>query len=231
MTISSIIGSSIVILGNFNPVIFQPEWFRRFKILPEQEIAATLEEKVVAQPSPNIQIVEGYKTSITPYKTELNFPSFKLLVLPIRFEFSTIRKNCFSELLNSTIKIFELLSHTPINDAGINFNTHLSIDNCDQTLRQLFSANPEKAKEAFGESYKVGGKFIIDYNDSKTEVVVEPSNLIENGVYISFNFHRKIASHNTEELLSVIRKNYDADLKNADKISKTLLSIKEDIFV
>jgi hypothetical protein len=227
---NSIISSSIVILGNFNPVIFQTEWFSRFKILPEQEIAATLEEKVVSRPSPNIQIVEGYKTSITPYKTELNFPSFKLLVLPIRFEFSTIIKNCFSELLNSTIKIFELLSHTPINSIGINFDTHLIIDNCDQTLRQLFSASPEKAREAFGESYKVGGKFFISYNDSKTEVVVEPSNLIENGVYIRFNFHREIASRNTAELLSVIRENYNVDLKNADKISKTLLSIKEDIF-
>ena len=119
MTISSIIGYSVVILGNFNPVIFQPEWFRRYKILPEQEIAATLEEKVVDQPSPNIQIVTGYKTFITPYKTELNFPSYKLLILPTRFEFSTIRKNCFSELLNSTVRIFELLSHTPINAVGI----------------------------------------------------------------------------------------------------------------
>ena len=25
-------------VGSFNPVIIQPDWFRKFKILPEQEI-------------------------------------------------------------------------------------------------------------------------------------------------------------------------------------------------
>ena len=72
---------------------------------------------------------------------------------------------------------------------------------------------------------------MVSYNDSKIEVVVEPSNRLENGVYISFNFYREIASHNTGELLSIIRENYGNDLKNADRISKILLNIKEDIFI
>ena len=46
--IPEISGYQIVFLGSFNPKIFQPEWFARHKLLPEEQ-AATAEVKVITQ--------------------------------------------------------------------------------------------------------------------------------------------------------------------------------------
>lgn len=227
----SIQRASIVILGNFNPVIFQPEWFRRFKILPEQEIAAALEEKVIAKPSASFQIVSGYINIISTLKTELNFPSYGLIAQPTRFEFYSDKKSCFQELAEATIKIFELLSHTPVNSIGLNFLADFAIENVENTLKTLFPTSPDIAKEAFGEEYKVGGKFFFNQTNCNNQVLVQPSEQIENGIHINFNFRTKIVSHNTEELLSAIRENYDTNLKEAEKITQTLLNIKEGVFL
>lgn len=227
----SIQRASIVILGNFNPVIFQPEWFRRFKILPEQEIAAALEEKVIAKPSANVQIVSCYTNIISTQKTELNFPSYGLKAQPARFEFYSDKKSCFQELAESAIKIFELLSHTPVNSIGLNFLADFAVENVENTLKALFPTSPEIAKEAFGEQYKVGGKFFFNHNNCNIQVLVQHSDQIENGIHINFNFSIKVVSHNTEELLSAIRENYDSNLKEAEKITQTLLNIKKDIFL
>jgi len=230
MTTQPAISYSIVVIGNFNPVIFQTEWLRRYKILPEQEITASLTENVVAEPTPNVQIIEGYRTFISPQKTELNFPSYKLLVLPVRFQFSTQKKDCSLEMVGSTIKMFELLSHTPITAIGINFNAHLNITDCDRILMQLFNVNSEKAKGIFGEGYKVGGKFFIERAKYKIRVVIEPSEVIKDGIYVAINFHRKIESRHTDELLPALR-NYENDVKEAEKITQHLLNLKEAVFI
>ena len=227
----SIIDYNIVVLGNFNPVIFQTEWLRRYKILPEQEIVATLQEKLVAQPSPEVQVVEGLLTSISPSRTLINFPSYQLSVLPVSFKFTTTKKNCSTKLLDATIKVFELLPHTPVNAIGFNYRAHLEVNNRDLFLKELFCANSNKVKTVLGQDYAVGGKFIVDRDDHTLHLVAEHSAIIENGLFIVLNYHRKIESRRVEDLLSICRKNYVKNLEEAEVIIRTLLDLKESVFI
>jgi hypothetical protein len=48
--IPEISGGTVVLLGSFNPKIFQPEWFARQKLLPQAEADAS-EIKVIGSTS------------------------------------------------------------------------------------------------------------------------------------------------------------------------------------
>jgi hypothetical protein len=90
---------SIVSVGNFNPMISHPEWFRRYKVLPEEEIIASLNERVVGEVAPGIELIQNPPTAVTPIRTQISFRSYRLLVTPDRFELNAIKEDVFLNCL------------------------------------------------------------------------------------------------------------------------------------
>ena len=153
---------SIVIVGNFNPMILHPEWFRRFKVLPEEEIIDALSERVVGEVAPGIELIQNPPTAVTPTRTQISFRSYRLLITPNRFELNAIKEDVFFELPLLAIRIFSILSHTPTRALGFNYEAHWKLHESSQiVLRHIFGTDQNNLSSIFGTDYEIGGKLVF----------------------------------------------------------------------
>jgi hypothetical protein len=222
---------SLVVVGHFNPMILHPEWFRRYKVLPEEEIIASLNERIVGEVAPGIQLLENPPTTVTPTRTQIRFSSYRLYVTPDRFELSAMKENVFSELPAVGIKIFSILSHTPTRAVGFNYEGHWKLQQPGQNiLRRIFCADENNLSSIFGEEFEIGGRLIFYIHDSQVTFRVEKSVHLNDGVYINFNFHREIQSHEAIALIDKIRSDFTNDLDQAQAMALRLLGEPSEIW-
>lgn len=100
---------SIILLGDFNPPIFSPEWLSRHKIVGEQ---AAFESKI---------------DIIHPDVSQFSVGNIEFVVERQRFQL-LVRSAPFVRILDVVSKAFrELLPHTPIRQFGINRSIHFSV--------------------------------------------------------------------------------------------------------
>lgn len=205
-----IVQCAVVVVGSFNPSIFQPDWIERFGILPEQEVKAVIEPGATTTlPDKKTKVPA---LIITPDITQIIFPTFELKINRSRFEFSTLRRDVFEKVPEVVIKIFRLLYHTPIQSVGINFNTHLSEDVA-EILKGFFqgkfladesSLNRNSLLEIFGEPYEIWGSFRFKKDEATVTIQVQPSLIIENAIYLDYNFHRDLQDKAVSELVDIL---------------------------
>lgn len=220
---------SIVLLGNFNPALFHPEWFDRYKILPAQEIQSAegldvkQEEiqykgkKLVIKNSPPPLIV-------TPDFTQLTFPSLQILVQQDRFECKTIQRSNFNLVLDVIFKTFSLLNHCIVNAVGTNFEGNWKYkEEGMEVLKNLFVREDEKFSSIYGPSYNIGGKIKYTVDECQITLDYSTSEILEGGICFRSNFHRKISSKTTKEALEILNENFENDLEAVIKASIDLL--------
>ncbi len=197
--------SSIVLPGNFNPAIFHPEWFERFKILPIQETQWTegpaVEKngaefggrKLAVQSPPQPPL------TVTPEYSCLTFKSLKTEVRRERSDCKTFVRNSFSLIKEVTLKIFSLPEHTPVRTVGINFEGHWKFSDDGQIiLKRIFGCeNSRHLHDTFGDSYKIGGRITTAGEDYSLTADYTKSNILEGGIFLNANYHRKVDSDRT----------------------------------
>jgi len=103
-------GFNIVLIGNFNPVIFQPQWVAAHGLLRQQEADAA-EVKVI---HPDVVIFQAEWV--------------KFHVTRDRFLAGTMQEAFFNSLADLVIGTFQILQHTPIRMLGINSDFHFRFD-------------------------------------------------------------------------------------------------------
>ncbi|MFA6241832.1 MAG: hypothetical protein WC655_12940 [Candidatus Hydrogenedentales bacterium] len=94
--------ATIVVLGRFNPSIFQPQWFARYKLLRDGEV--------------NSATVKFIDNSFSLFSTEW----FTLQVISEQFFLSTKDPSKFLLARDLVAGTFGLLSHTPVVKFGLN---------------------------------------------------------------------------------------------------------------
>ena len=103
-------GASVVLLGSFNPAIFQPMWFSTEELLPKSEAEGA-----------DIKFVH-------PGATAFESGPFGLKALVDRFEVETSQPQHHSALRDLVVGTFSLLRHTPISAVGMNRHLHFPKD-------------------------------------------------------------------------------------------------------
>lgn len=107
-------GAIILLVGDFNPKIFQPAWLAaRGLIRPEEADAAT------------VAVVHHDLTDFTSGWLSVQ-------VLPERFQASTSETAQIKPLCDLVEGIFTLLEHTPVRAMGINRMSHYKLPNADK---------------------------------------------------------------------------------------------------
>ncbi|MBQ8321432.1 MAG: hypothetical protein IJX92_03610 [Clostridia bacterium] len=177
---------SIVLIGDFNPLMFQPEWFKRNEIISPEEV----------------NIAENNKTS--PMVVSNQITMFKTSQLDIRIEqkrFQVIaEKEPFVVLKDFVIKTFEKFSGLIISAMGLNYSAHYNVG--DKSKYQLVGDRlaPKKywksllEDEVSGDDRKSGLISITmqKNSDSDTEhiaMTLQPSAIIKPGIFINCNSH------------------------------------------
>lgn len=101
--------ASIVLVGNFNPKIFHPEWFIRKEIVAEWDYS-------------NDHIIS------LPDMSEMELPNeLKISAFLNKFQIITSLATEYFSLKDIVVNTFSLLSETPITQIGINLTTIIRI--------------------------------------------------------------------------------------------------------
>lgn len=130
--------ASIVLIGSMNPKIFHPEWFIRKEIVEEWDYT---QDEVVSLP--DLAQVE------LPNERKLTIFLNKLSILtPLATEYQSIK--------DLVIHTFSLLSETPINQIGMNFNSVIKIPDEGKWIQFGRNLAPEKCwKQAAASTYNI----------------------------------------------------------------------------
>jgi len=179
----------IIILGNFNPSIFQPYWFSLKKLIREEE-----SEKAV------INVIHS-----SLVKFDLDWCSFT--ITEDRFQASTTDEVNFDLVKDLIVSIFNILCETPLTALGVNYTYNFSLENENNYIKfgewlsnlsfwqqidsqyRLLTLETTKPKKENGE---LGSQ----------RIKITPTNIprLKFGVSIDFNEH--IQFKNNPEVLS-----------------------------
>jgi len=204
---------SVVLIGDFNPVIFQPFWLSSKNLIRNDE-AENAKIEVIHNEIVKYEIKDWLKIEITRN----------------RCEFKTTKDSYFNPLKDLVVSIFKLLKETPVKSLGVNFIYDLSLLDKDKYLQfgeSLSNLN------IWGESLKDPKLLQLDilekprYDDNKgsRRVRVSPSNeKINFGVKIDINDHFELINNTSNSgLINLLENNLSISKKNSIDIIEKLI--------
>ena len=208
--------TSIVLLGSFNPSIFQPYWFGQHNLIRPSEADTA-----------KVEILSAEVTVL-----DLNW--CKLQVFQDRFVAKALDEAHQQPLLDLVLGVFTLLEHTPIRALGLNIEGHYQMHS-EQEWHAF--GHYYAPKETWGKLIDHPGlqKQVINGTRKSTlakrvQVTISPSDTLTSGVFIHVNQHYETedgttanASNNIQWALDIIRNEFPEFVTYVDKVASTLL--------
>lgn len=212
---------TLVLLGNFNPMMFHPQWFGQNQIISQSEVDAI--------------VMDTNNTFImAPNITIFNTPQLQIQVQDTKFAVVGLKES-FTLVKDVVKKTFERLGAIPIVAMGINASAHFKMP--DHKTFQRFG-DMLTPKEGIWESLlgdnisgdnRTGGLVSLqmrNYKDGKEgmfNVFVERSVRFELGIFISCNDHYQFEQGtDAETAMLKLEENFDASLEKSFNIQKSL---------
>jgi hypothetical protein len=183
---------AVVILGNFNPVIFHPTWYAQNGLIPEEEIADATE--VITSDE-----VATFQLNDVHFQAERH-----------RFGLTTKDISRAPFLRDLAVGSFTLLEHTPLTALGLNLDTRFSLPSVDAWHAVGHRLAPKKCWEGILDSPGMLGVSMQgkrpETKADRVSIRVQPADSLENGVFVGVNQHynieteqrKSIADRNTE---------------------------------
>lgn len=173
-------GASIVVIGNFNPAIFHPMWFKVNELLADAEAE-----------SAGIDVVSSEITSFTTQWCRVQ-------VLTERFSVETTDPARIPELVDLVLGVFSQLEHCPIRAFGLNRHTHFKMASESEWHAIGHLLAPKEIWEPVVSN--PGTRTVSIWSDvtakdecrSRLQVRFEPSGKVRPGVFFELNRHYDI---------------------------------------
>lgn len=212
-SVPKIEGTNIVLIGDFNPKIFQPAWFAAQELIRNEEAEDA-----------KIDIIHSAFVSFS-------LEWLRMDVHQNRFFAATHQKPFYNPLRDLVVGTFRILTHTPVRMLGINCDFHFPIGSEQDwhavgdrlAPKEMWRGILEKPgmKSLSMEGHRPN-QFI-----GKITVKVEPSQKIEYGVYININDHYEIKDQETsmgcEEIIDILESSWDESIAGSEEIAKRIL--------
>ena len=174
MVVAEIQAASIVLLGSFNPTIFQPRWLGTQNLIRPEEAD-----------SAKITVIQS---EVSDFSTEW----FQLQVLQSRLLVSTQDPRQFAPLRDLVAAFCTILPHTPVTAAGFNreFHCKMSSEEAWHAIGDVLA--PKESWSRIMVKPRPGLRSMVMQgaraeNGGIVLVKIEPSTRVEFGVYISLN--------------------------------------------
>ena len=167
-------GLTFVLVGEFNPTIFQPAWFAAEKLLTEEEATTA-----------TINIVH-------PDITSFELPWIRIQVERERFTAVSLAQPYFERLAGTICDTFDILRHTPVRLFGVNNEAHFRASSIEKWHALGHKLAP---KEHWQKFFKEPGMQSLtirqvprpDGLKGHLQITVEPSVRIIPGVFVVTN--------------------------------------------
>ena len=205
-------GASIMMVGSFNPSIFQPHWLATKGLIRTEEAEAA-----------TIAIIQE---QVADFKTEW----FQMQVLQNRFLIHTLDATHYSPVRDLAAGIFSLLSHTPISRIVIGRAFHFKMESTDDWHRV---GNALAPKEFWNPLIDLAGLRSMTIqgrrkgvDDGLLFVKTEPSVPVKDGVFIEVTEEHKLSEGdeaNAEWVPVRLNKHWDAMMEYAEDVARGLL--------
>lgn len=192
-----IFSSSIVVIGDFNPAIFTPDWLEKYGLLgnADAELARRDASSVISH-----------------HATRFETDWFILQVLEQNFSL-TSKGSVRPNLKDIVSGIFSLVPHTPVKALGLNFMAHYKMAHEEDYHKIGDSLAPKTVWHSiFDEASNAAGLENLTIrvqpftrtdktnkcNDSKA-ISIQPSGVVPNGVFLTMNDHHDIEKAELQE--------------------------------
>jgi hypothetical protein len=171
-------GLEVAVLGSFNPAIFHPEWFLRYKLIGEND-AKEAEVNVVGSEVTDIQIC-----------------GIKLVCIKDRFSLGIANISHAARMQDLLLQIFTLLPHIPVTACGINPSVHFKISDTQywhkigHTLapKELIWNDLKQLEKPGMRSLNITALRTGEF-PGQTNITVEPSLRFPPGLFVQSNYH------------------------------------------
>lgn len=209
--------SSIVLLGSFNPQIFQPAWFAAEGLIQGKE---SKEAK--------IEIIHNEFVIFS-------LDWLRLTVTRDRFALETLQEPYYEVMRDLALGTFDILKHTPVSKLGINLSMHFKMNTYDEWHQFGHQLAPKKKwnqvlKKPGLYSLTIEGSVNRDNLKGFIRVKVEPSRPIVPGVFIDINDHYEVNDDNSakasEAIMNILQNSWDRSIKRSKEIIYTLMEKK-----
>lgn len=208
-------GVTVVVLGSFNPSIFQPRSLAEWKLLPEDEA--------------NEATLEVVHREISIFSTDW----FSAQITTERFAIDTSDMGKVDPLRDLVLGIFQILEHTPTTAFGFNRNQHFRMESEEKWHAFGHRMAP---KEPWANVLESPGLLTLRMvgkrpgSEAKTtQVRIEPSAKVKPGIYISVNEHYELSSDDAEpqsmrnrKFLTTLKNGWDGFLEYSRTVFKGL---------
>jgi hypothetical protein len=210
-------GVSIVLLGDFNPKIFQPAWFAAQGLIRQQEADEA-----------NIDIIH-------PEVVSFSLEWLALQVTRERFMVSTAQQPYYRVLRDLVLGTFKLLQYTPLHKLGINTDMHFRMDSKESWHAFGHRLAPKEPWQDILKTPDMRSLTVEGQRPDKFQgyirVQVEPSARIYPGVYFQVNDHYQVGTVRPgmggDEMLTIFERAWDESLTRSRNIISTLLERKQ----
>jgi hypothetical protein len=226
--------SVIVLVGRFNPAIFQPAWFALHKMLGEKEAETA-----------KIQAILG---EVSQFRVD----QFEVLVLPERFSITSLDAHP-EHIRDLVISCFgQSLPHTPVRAMGINRVVHFDTGAFEVRDRIGSRLAPKDAWGSWGREIEAargeppearGGLISIvmrqslrpDGHKGYLQAKVEPSARVANntGIFVDVNDHFEFSTPelgvpDASSAVAVLEGNWEASLQRSAMIIDQMMALAEE---
>jgi len=211
-TTLKISAASVVLVGSFNPAIFQPEWFARNGLLPQGEVDDA-----------KIQIVHP---QVSQFETE----RFILQITTDRFS-SLTKPNAVAEPLRDLVLgTFYILEHTPVSAIGLNCMLHFATGSEEGWHKIGDKLVPKDAWSPILEGRP--GLRNLDIlaqkdhpNGPSVMVKIQPSvHVVPWGVYFEINEHYPAEENSgLKSMMGILQNRWEESQKNGERIARHIL--------
>jgi hypothetical protein len=166
-------GAAIIMIGSFNPAIFQPRWMGTQQLIRSEEADSAKITTIQAE--------------LTDFSTEW----FQLQVLQNRFHLMSADPRHYAPLRDLAAGVFAILPHTPVTVLAVARHFHFEMPSIDSWHAVGHLLAP---KEPWHEIMEAAGLRSILMQGRRKQVhggtlhiKVEPSTKVEHGLYVEVN--------------------------------------------
>ncbi len=210
-------GISIVLIGDFNPKIFQPIWFSSEGLIKKNEA----EEAKIVTVHPEICVFQ--------------LEWLQLEVTRNRFVVQTSQEPYFEILRDLAYGTFELLHHTPLKQLGINYNAQYRVKSEKEwhefgdkiTPKNIWNDILDKPGMS---TATIEGNLNRDGFKGHTKVKVEPSKKFHPGIFFDINDHYEVEdqakSLGGKEIVTILKQMWKKSIDRSVYIVNTLIENK-----
>jgi hypothetical protein len=225
---AEILASSIIVVGNFNPAIFSPDWLEKNGLIGNEDAEVARDGS------------EGTQMIVSKQVTTFETGWFSLQVLDNRLALTS--KGALSPAFKDlAVGILQLVPHTPVVAVGLNFLAHFKLNSEDAYHLVGDVLAPKTIWDTLYPGCMVGlAELTIaiqqgvrgkppETNDAK-RITVQPSTKIKHGIHMSYNDHHDVQTADdrtrpAERVAEIIDDQWELSWQDAVRAFDTVLSM------